>query len=67
MPKMKTRKSILKRFKITKTGKILRRRSFTSHLKEKKSSQKLSSMKRPVLVTGAYAKKLRKALGVTLK
>ncbi len=67
MGKIKTRKSITKRFKITKNGKILRRRSFTSHLKEKKSSAKLSKMKRPVVMQGSYAKKLRKVLGVTLK
>jgi len=64
MPKQKTRKSATKRFKITKTGKILRQRSFSSHLKAKKSRKKIRNLKRPVEVQGFYGKKLRKALGV---
>lgn len=65
MPKAKIRKSITKRFKITKNGKILRRRSFSRHLRSKKSRAKKMAQKRPVEVTGFYAKKLRKALGLT--
>ena len=60
----KTRKSATKRFKITKSGKILRRQSFTSHLNVKRSSKKRRAQSRPVEVTGFYAKKLRKALGL---
>jgi large subunit ribosomal protein L35 len=65
--KMKTRKSAVARFKITKNGKILRRRNFTSHLKAKKSSKRLRNLKKQVLVNPTYAKRLRKALGITLK
>ena len=64
MPKMKTRKSATRRFKITKTGKILRRRGFRSHLNVKRSGQKRREQNRPVEVTGFYAKKLKKALGL---
>lgn len=43
MPKQKTRKSAARRFKITPTGKVLRRASFGRHLRRKKSaSQKRS-------------------------
>jgi len=66
MPKVKTKKSVIKRFKITKKGKILRRRNFIRHLRVKKSKAKRRSQKRPVEVKGYFAKKLRKALGVTL-
>ena len=38
MPKMKTDKGAAARFKITGTGKMMRRRPFRSHLLEKKSS-----------------------------
>jgi len=65
--KLKTRKSITKRFKFTKNGKVLRGRSFTSHLKTKKSSKqkrRLSGMK---LVTGSYALRLKKRNGVSTK
>jgi len=38
---MKTKKSILKRFKITKTGKILRRVTGQDHYRAKKSGKKI--------------------------
>ena len=34
MPKLKTRKAAAKRFKVTSTGKILRRGAMTKHLLE---------------------------------
>jgi large subunit ribosomal protein L35 len=37
MPKLKTRKSAAKRFKVTGTGKITRRSTFRAHLLEHKS------------------------------
>ena len=37
MPKLKTRKSAAKRFKVTGTGKIMRRNPFRAHLLEHKS------------------------------
>ncbi len=64
MPKQKTKKSVTRRFKVTKNGKLLRRRSFRSHLNEKRSSKKRRAQNRPVEVEGAYAKKLRKILGL---
>ena len=65
--KVKTRKSITKRFKITKTGKVLRRRNFRRHLKASKSAKRLRRLKRVVPVREAYAKRIRKAMGVTKK
>ncbi len=64
MPKMKIKKSIVKRLKITKNGKFLRRRSFTSHLKASKSRRARRNLKHSVVLTGYYAKKMRKALGL---
>ncbi|MDP3994813.1 MAG: 50S ribosomal protein L35 [bacterium] len=63
MPKLKTRKSLVKRFKITKTGKILRRQASGRHLKTGKSKKRLRNLKRTVEVTGFYAKKIHKATG----
>ena len=64
MPKIKTKKSATKRFKITSTGKLMRRRSFTGHLNTKRSKKQKRNLKNSVEVTGSYAKKLRKALGI---
>lgn len=67
MPKIKTRKSITKRFKITKTGKVLRRRNFRRHLKSSKSAKRIRNLKQQVLVKEAFAKRIRKRMGVSLK
>jgi large subunit ribosomal protein L35 len=40
MPKLKTRKAAAKRFKVTSTGKFMRRRAFLNHLLEHKSSKR---------------------------
>lgn len=63
MSKMKTRKSLAKRLKITKNGKILRRQSFRRHLKGTKSAKRLRNLKKTVKVEGFYAKKVHKATG----
>lgn len=64
MPKLKTRKSITKRLRVTKNGKVIRLQSFAGHLNAKKSSKRLRRLKRKVLVEKTYAKKVKKALGL---
>lgn len=63
MPKQKTKKSITKRFKITKKGKVLRRKGFRRHLNTKKSSKRKRRLKGKVETNEIYAKKIKKALG----
>jgi len=62
MPKLKTKKSISKRFKLTKKGKVLRRKGFSRHLKTKKSSKRKRRLKRATIVKGSLAKKIKKFL-----
>ncbi len=62
MGKPKTRKSILKRFKITKTGKVLRRATGQDHFLIKKSSKKKRQFKKWIEVKGAEAKKIKQLL-----
>jgi large subunit ribosomal protein L35 len=64
MQKQKTKKSASKRFKVTSSGKIMRRRSFTGHLNVKRSKRQKRRLKNAVEVQGKYAKKLKKVLGV---
>ena len=40
MPKMKSHRGTAKRFEVTGTGKIRRRRAFKNHILEKKSSKR---------------------------
>jgi large subunit ribosomal protein L35 len=63
MPKMKTRKSLTNRFRITKTGKVLRRQAFARHLKAGKSKKHLRNLKKVIQLKGYYAKKIRRAMG----
>lgn len=63
MPKMKTRKSVLRRFKVTRTGKVIRRRAFRRHLKASKSKKQLRNLKKSIEMKGYFAKKIRKYLG----
>lgn len=64
MTKHKTRKSLTKRFKITKTGKILRKQAFRRHLSAKKTKKKLTNLKKSLQVKGFYAKKLRRVMNI---
>ena len=46
----KTRKAVAKRFKITGTGKVLRRKQGKRHILQKKSSKRKRSLSRVALV-----------------
>lgn len=59
---MKTRKSITKRFKLTKTGKILRRATGLNHYRAKKSGEKIRKSRKWVKVSKAEVKKIKKFL-----
>jgi len=58
----KTRKSIKKRFKITKTGKILRRASGQDHYRAKKSGKKKRQLRKWVPLSKPEAKIIRKLI-----
>ncbi len=45
MPKVKTRKSAAKRFKLTGSGKLVRRQSAQKHLLTKKTSKRIRALK----------------------
>ncbi|HEB13432.1 MAG TPA: 50S ribosomal protein L35 [candidate division CPR3 bacterium] len=62
MPKIKTRKSIQKRFKITKTGKVLRRATGQDHFRTKKSSKAKRQKRKWIVMPKVEAKKIVKAL-----
>jgi len=59
---MKSRKSVLKRFKITKNGKILRRPSGLNHYRAKKSGKKVRQGRKWVPLSKPEAKKIKKLL-----
>ena len=61
--KFKIRKSVANRFRITATGKVLRRSSFARHLKRKKTKKQIRRLKQIKTVEGKLAKKIKKLLG----
>jgi large subunit ribosomal protein L35 len=64
MPKMKSHRGAAKRFKITPTGKIRRRRAFANHILEKKSAKRKRRLNAPdAKVSGSDEKRVRRLLG----
>jgi len=59
---MKTRQSIVKRFKITKNGKVLRRACGQNHYRAKKSGKKIRQSRRWIPVSRAEERQIKKAL-----
>ncbi|MBU1129829.1 50S ribosomal protein L35 [Patescibacteria group bacterium] len=57
------KKSVSNRFKVTKTGKVLRMSSFNRHLKRKKTKRQLRRLKGKKVVKGRFAIKVKKLLG----
>ncbi|MFZ5845720.1 MAG: 50S ribosomal protein L35 [Patescibacteria group bacterium] len=51
MPKVKTKKIVAKRFKITKSGKVLHRRQGARHLRRRKSKARQRRQDRPTVIT----------------
>jgi len=62
MAKGKTRKSFLKRFRITKTGKVLRRPTGQNHFRAKKSSKLKRKKKKWVSVSKGEAKIIKRLI-----
>lgn len=62
MPKQKTKKSAMKRFKLTKTGKLLRRRQNSKHLKTKKSKSQIRRAKGTAQLFGKFKSKIKRLI-----
>jgi len=62
--KQKARKGVVARFKITGTGKVLRRAQNRRHLLRKKSKRAIRSSKVPKQVVGKFAKKIKQMMGI---
>lgn len=59
MPKVKTRKAVSKRFKITGTGKVLSRKSKTRHLLTCKTKKKKRAARHVAVVCDAEARNVK--------
>jgi len=59
MPKMKTHKSSVKRFKLSSSGKILRSKAYKSHILTKKTAKRKRNLRKGTTVSGAEVKKVK--------
>jgi large subunit ribosomal protein L35 len=63
VPKQKTNKATKKRFKVTGTGRVLRRHAMKSHNLGKKSAKRKRAFRRDQAVKGSDAREVKRLLG----
>ncbi len=63
MPKLKTHKAAAKRFHVTKTGKLARRKTRGAHKLTNKSADQKRRSAQPAQVASADAARIRRMLG----
>lgn len=61
---MKPRKAMLKRFKVTGTGKLVRNRPGRRHILTKKAAKRKRRLRKPALVDKGQTKMYRSLMGV---
>ena len=64
MPKTKTHSASKKRFRLTGTGKLVRRHGMKSHLLEHKSSKRKRGFRKVYDVSRAVTREIRRLLGL---
>jgi large subunit ribosomal protein L35 len=62
--KQRTRSGVAKRFKITGTGKVMRRSQNMRHRRRIKSKKAIRAYRKPVQVKGKWARKIKRMLGL---
>lgn len=64
MPKIKTRKGLADRIRVTRNGKLVRAHAWKSHLLEHKSAARKRKYRSAAAVSPADAKQVRRSLGI---
>jgi large subunit ribosomal protein L35 len=64
VPKIKTHRGAVRRFRVTKNGKLLRRQTRLNHMLEKKTSTRKRRLAREVEVAGSERRRVRRMLGL---
>lgn len=63
--KFKPNKSVLKRFRVSKTGKVKRGHSMRSHLMSARPTKKKRHLRRPAILFEGHARNMRQLMGVS--
>ncbi|MCF7858954.1 MAG: 50S ribosomal protein L35 [Candidatus Cloacimonetes bacterium] len=64
MPKLKTRRAVAKRFKVTGNGKLKRSHAFAGHILTKKTSKRKRNLRKSGLVNKNDTARMKKMLGI---
>ena len=64
MPKMKSHRGATRRFRVTKTGKLVRRQTRLNHMLEKKTPARKRRLGREVTVADGDRRGVRRMLGL---
>ncbi len=59
MPKIKTHRGAAKRFSLTKSGRIKRKKAFRNHILTKKSTKRLRGLRKAGYIAACEEKKVR--------
>jgi large subunit ribosomal protein L35 len=62
MPKMKSNRSAVKRFRLTATGKVRRNQAFVRHILTKKTRKRKRALRHTTLVSAADARHIKRLL-----
>ena len=62
MPKVKTKRSAAKRFKVTATGKLKRMKAYKSHILNKKTSKRKRNLRKGTFICAQETKKIKKLI-----
>ena len=62
MPKLKTRGSVKRRFRVTKSGKVKCSRPFRGHMHAIHNGKQRRELRRPIVISGTWARLLRKMM-----
>ncbi|MBW1731310.1 MAG: 50S ribosomal protein L35 [Deltaproteobacteria bacterium] len=62
MPKLKTKRAAAKRFKVTGTGKVVRRKAYASHILTKKASKRKRNLRKSALLDSTNTKQVERLL-----
>ncbi|MGH7912743.1 MAG: 50S ribosomal protein L35 [Candidatus Dormibacteraceae bacterium] len=64
MPKLKTRRNMAKRIRVTRNGKLVRAGGWRNHKLEKKSAKRKRTFRKDHTIVHADATEVRRSLGI---
>jgi large subunit ribosomal protein L35 len=65
MPKIKTRRSSAKRFKVTGSGKIKKNSAFKRHLLESKNANRKRGLRKAEIISDGDTRRVKRMLGLS--